>query len=137
MFLARVSYGQTIPNYIIFCKPDTDSTETNLYIDTIIKFNYEIQYTNLKNANIKDDVNRAIKNNDLRVIAIRTVSYVFPGLDLDHKTKPKKYLHKYGCKIIVGPSCVISSDRPSMHDVAYDYAEKYNTLLLAKQHFQK
>ena len=148
MFLAKLSYGQTIPNYIIFYKPYSDSIETNLYYDTIIKFNYEIQYANLKNAKIEEDVNRAIKNNDLRIISISGNSYLFPGLEGGYKTEKngtkvfmhlsdeyKPYLDKHGCKVISGTSDMIYSDRLPLQGIAYDYAKEYNKLLLAKQHF--
>ena len=56
-------FGQLKSGFIFFYKPYTHSFEPNLYKNTIVKFDYKVQYENLKNANINDDVDRA-KNND-------------------------------------------------------------------------
>ena len=138
------SFGQTNPKYIFFYKPYTDSSETNLYKDTIIKFDYNIQYANLKNANINNDVNWAIKNNDLRLISISGNSYLFPGLEGGYvklKNGSKAFVHlakkyeehfnKYGFKVIAGTSDFIDGNKLDLQSVSYDYASKYNKRLLA------
>jgi len=146
VFIANCSYGKTKPNYIIFYKPYTDSNETNLYNDSIIKYDYKIQYANLKNANVEEDVKRAIAHKDLRIISICGVSYLFPGLDGSYKkgkngkdiyvpmnVKYKRYLHKHGFKVTLGTSDTHRSNELSLQPVAYNYAKEYNKLILAKQ----
>ena len=139
------TFGQTNPKYIIFYKPYTDSTETNLYRDTIVKFDFRTQYENIKNAEIKKDVEVALFNKDYRIVAISGNSYLYPGLEGGYETKkdgtkafigldPKfeNYIKEFGFKIIAGTSDSINPDNPPLQSLAYEYAKKYNFLLLEK-----
>jgi hypothetical protein len=137
-------FGQAKTNYIFFYKPYTDSSETNLYKDTIVKFDYKVQYANLKKANINNDVEWAIKNNDLRIISISGNSYLFPGLEggyIKLKNGTKAFVHlakkyefhfkKYGFKVIEGTSDFIDGNELPLQSISYDYATKYNKRLFA------
>jgi hypothetical protein len=145
IFLTNCCCGQTKSNYILFHKAYSDSSETNLYKDTIIRFDYNIQYANLKNSNVANDVERAIKNRDLRVVAISGNSYLYPGFEGGYKKlkdgtkafvgldkKYEEHLKKYGFKVIQGTSDVVDSDKPPLQTVAYNYAKEYNRLLFLK-----
>jgi hypothetical protein len=150
LFLTYFSFGQTVPKYIFFYKPYTDSSETNLYKDTLVKFDYNIQYANIANANINDDIENAIKNNDFRLISISGNSYLFPGLEGGYKKlkdgtkafvplgeKYEAHFKKYGFKVIEGTSDFIDGNKLPLQSIAYDYAKKYNRLLLQKLARQK
>jgi len=145
IFLTHCSFAQSVPNYIIFHKPFTDSSETNLYNDTVIKFNYNVQYTNIKSADIKKDVENAIRHNDLRIVAISGNSYLYPGLEGGYEKlkdgrkafiglskKYEDHLTKYSFKVIEGTSDAINEGDPPLQSVAYDYAKKYNMLLFKR-----
>ena len=138
-------FGQTNPKYIFFYRPYTDSIETNLYRDTIIKFDYNIQYENIKIADIKKDVKIAIANSDFRIVSISGNSYLFPGLEGGYRknkdgtkafislaSKYELYIKKYSFKVIKGTSDAIDPSKPPLQTVAYDYAKKYNMILLKK-----
>jgi hypothetical protein len=131
--------------YIFFYKPYTDSSETNLYQKTQLKFDFKTQYNNIKNANIKNDVNNAILHKDYRFVSISGVGYLYPGLEggyvkdkkggkqfvfLAHKNE--KYVKKYKTKVIEGTSDAISMSLPPLQNIAYDYAYAYNKILLLK-----
>lgn len=138
----KVSKAQTYSKCIFFYKPYTDSSENNLYIKTNQKFNYNIQYSNLKKANINVDLTIALKHQDYRFIAISGVSYLWPGLMGYIKyngnkgygvlNQYKHLLNKYNFKVIYGTSDVIDSSKPDLQGVAFDYALKYNKMLLLK-----
>ena len=83
------SFGQASPRFILYYKPYTDSSETNLYRDTVIKFDLNTQYENIKNADIEKDVEIAILNKDYRIVGISGNSYLFPGLE--NKKKKIKF----------------------------------------------
>ena len=138
-------FGQTNPKYIFFYKPYTDSSETNLYKDTTIKFDYNIQYGNIKNANVKNDVKNAIAHSDFRIVSISGYSYLFPGLEGGYRknkdgtkafislaSKYELYIKKYSFKVIKGTSDAINLNNQFLQSVAYDYAKKYNLILLKK-----
>ena len=145
LFLTYLGFGQATHKYIFFYKPYTDSSETNLYKDTLVKFDYDIQYWNIANANINDDVKNAIKNNDFRLISISGNSYLFPGLEGGYKKlkdgtkafitlgeKYEVYYKKYGFKVIEGTSDFVDGNKLDLQSIAYDYAKKYNSLIFAK-----
>ncbi len=150
LFFATITFccfGQTNPNYIFFYKPYTDSSETNLYRDTILAFDYNIQYENIKNANIENDVNSALSQKDFRIIAISGNSYLYPGLEggyTKYKNGTKafigladryeRHIKKFGFKVIEGTSDAIGLNKPPLQGAAYDYAKKYNLTLLEKIH---
>jgi hypothetical protein len=123
----------TQQNYILFYTTKPESYETNFYNNNKgVKFNYDIQCKNLKNANVVDDVKRAIKNKDLRVVAIAGLGIIYPGLE-DSAGLEKKYeahLQRYGSKVIAGTSDALGVNKPNIQIVAYDYAKEYNQLLL-------
>ena len=144
------TFGQTNPKYIFFYKPYTDSTETNLYRDTIVKFDFRTQYENIKNAEIEKDVEFAILNKDYRIVGISGNSYLYPGLEGGYKTnndgtktfigldpKYENYVKKYGFKVISGTSDSINPNDPPLQSLAYEYAKKYNLLLLEKMNIKK
>lgn len=133
--------AQTKPDYIVFYKPYTAERETNVYTTGPIKFDYNTQYTNVKKANISEDLGLAIKHNDYRFIGISGNSYLLPGLEgyiknekgvkgWGHLKKYEKYINKYKFKIIEGTSDAINSNAPPLQSAAYDYAIQYNKLLL-------
>jgi hypothetical protein len=141
LILKGQCFGQTNPKYIFFYKPYTDSMETNLYRDTAVKFDYTIQFKNIKNAEIEKDVKIAIAHSDFRIISISGYSYLFPGLEGGYKknkdgtktfislaSKYEGYIKKYGFKVIKGTSDAITP----LQTVAYEYAKKYNSILLVK-----
>ena len=145
-----LAFGQTSPKVIFFYKPYTDSSETNLYRDTLVKFDFKTQYENIKNANIEKEVEIALVHNDYRIIGISGNSYLYPGLEGGYKTnkdgtktfigidpKYESYIKKYGFKVINGTSDSINSDNPPLQGVAYEYAKKYNQLLLEKMKTKK
>ena len=137
-----LSFGQNPIKIIFYYKPYTDSLETNLYKDTIVKFDYKTQYYNLESANLNNEVENAIVQRDYRIIALSGNCYVFPGLDGGYETKSdgskvfiglsRKYephFKKYGFKVIKGTSDVINGDDLPLQSVASDFARKYNALL--------
>ncbi len=143
-------FGQTKPKYIFFYKPYTDSSETNLYRDTIVKFDFKIQYENIKAADMEKDVEMAISNMDYRIVAISGNSYLYPGLEGGYKTnkdgtkafiglapKYEDYIKKYGFKVIEGTSDSINPDEPPLQQLAYEYAKKYNLKILEKMSAKK
>jgi len=134
--------AQSTPKYIVFYKAYTDTLETDLYRDTVIKFDSNIQYENVKNASVRENLGTAVKNNDFRFISIGGYSNLFPGLEggykkddlgveifigLDEKYLP--YLRKYHFKVIAGTSNTINVNDPPLQTAAYDYAKKYNQAL--------
>lgn len=138
-------FGQSTVKCILYYKSFTDSSETNLYLDTVIKFDYKTQYNHITKANINKEVENAILHSDFRFIAISGYSYLYPGLEggykeLKNETKgfiglsPKyeQYIRKYGFKIVEGTSDAINVDDPPLQRVAYDFAKKYNQKLLRK-----
>ena len=138
-------FGQSNIKCIFYYKPYTDSSETNLYKDTIIKFDYKIQYDNITKADIDREVDNAIAHSDFRFISISGNSYLYPGLEGGYKKledgkkafiglsyKYEKYIMKYGFKVIEGTSDVINPADPPLQGVAYDFAKKYNQKLLKK-----
>jgi hypothetical protein len=142
IFILLKAYSQAPNNIIFFYKPYTASFENNLYAKTLIKFNYYIQYKNLKDADVAADLKRAIMHNDYRSIAISGNAYVWPGLDgyftaNGEKTfgilrRYERYLSKYKFKVIEGTSDDIYGSKPDLQDVAEQYANKYNQMLLKK-----
>ena len=142
--------GQTNPNIIFFYKPYTDSSETNLFRDTSIKFDFNKQYESIKNADIEKEVEIAILNKDFRVIAISGNSYLYPGLEGGYQinedgTKAfigldssyEYHIKNYGFKVIQGTSDSINPNNPPLQSLAYEYAKKYNLLLLEKMKIKK
>ncbi|MBB2145389.1 hypothetical protein GM921_07835 [Pedobacter sp. LMG 31464] len=144
------TFGQTSPKVIFFYKPYTNSSETNLYRDTLVKFDFKTQYENIENADIEKEVQIALLHNDYRIVGISGNSYLYPGLEGGYKTnkdgtkafigldpKYKSYIKKYGFKVIQGTSDSMNPDNPPMQGVAYEYAKKYNLLLLEKMKTKK
>jgi hypothetical protein len=127
VLLSTIGAAQT--NYIFFYRPYTDKSETNLYRDTNLKFDYRTQYNNIKRAIVATDVENAISHNDYRFVSISGNSYLFPGLEHDYLKKYKKYIDEYKHKVIEGTSDMIGPDLPFLQPVAYDYAKQYNFLL--------
>jgi hypothetical protein len=127
------TFGQTSLKVIFFYKPYTDSSETNLYRDTLVKFDFKTQYENIKNADIKKEVEIALLHNDFRIVGISGVSYLFPGRD----SRYESYIKKHSFKVIKGTSDSINEDEPPLQNVAYEYAKKYNLLLLEKMRTNK
>jgi len=138
-------FGQTSQKLIFFYKPFTNNIETNLYKDTIVKFDYMTQYENIKTADIEKDVHTAIVNKDYRIIGISGYSYLYPGLEGGYKTnkdgtksfisldpKYENLLKKNGFKVIQGTSDSMNPNEPPLQTVAYEYAKKYNLLILEK-----
>ena len=150
ILISGLALGQTNSKVIFFYKPYTDSSETNLYRDTLVKFDFKTQYENIKNADIEKEVEIAIGHNDYRIVGISGNSYLYPGLEGGYKTKkdgtkafigldPKyeSYIKKYGFKVIKGTSDSSNPDNPPLQGVAYEYAKKYNLLLLEKMNTEK
>ncbi|HVV55737.1 MAG TPA: hypothetical protein VHC47_10450 [Mucilaginibacter sp.] len=127
LFLSIVCYAQKKSDYIIFYKPYTAQQETNLYITGPFKFDFNAQYRSLKKANVQEDVNRAVKRKDYRIIALSGNSYVFPGIKEKNWIR---YIKKRNFKIIDGTSDAIDLSKPPLQNAAHDYAAKYNKLLL-------
>ena len=136
-------YSQTQPNYLVFYRPYTSTSEDNTYSKMSYKFDFRTQYKNLKAADIHKDVVNAVAHNDFRFISISGYSYLYPGLEGGYRKLPdgtkefiyldekyEAYIKKHGFKVIAGTSDVISSNEPPLQDVAYDYAKYYNELLL-------
>ena len=145
VLFAFLGFTQTSPRYIVFYKPYTDSEETNLYKDTLVKFDYNTQYKNVKNANVNADVENAMEHNDLRIVSISGYTYLYPGLEGGYRRnkdgsktfiflsdKYSEYLATHSFKVIMGTSDAMMEGNPPLQSVAYDYAKKYNTLLLLK-----
>jgi hypothetical protein len=140
--IATAATPQSKTGYIVFYKPYTSQIETNLYTSGPIKFDYNTQFKNVKNANITKDLDLAIKHKDYRFIGFSGNSYVLPGLQgylkdkngvlgFGYLKKYEKYIDKYKFKAIMGTSDVINSNSPDLQGVASDYAKEYNKLLLA------
>ena len=141
---------QTIPKVVFFYKPYTDSSETNLYRDTLVKFDFKTQYENIKNADIEKEVEIALLHNDYRIVGISGNSYLYPGLEGGYETnkdgtkafigldpKYESYIKKHGFKVIEGTSDSINPNDPPLQSVAYEYAKKYNLMLLEKMRTKK
>ncbi|OYU94429.1 MAG: hypothetical protein CFE21_15580 [Bacteroidetes bacterium B1(2017)] len=139
------AFGQANSKVIFFYIPYMDSTETNLYRDTLVKFDFKTQYVNIKNADIEKEVEKALLHNDYRIVGISGVSYLYPGLEGGYKTnkdgtkvlirldpKYESYMKKYGFKVVKGTSDSINSDNPPLQSVAYEFAKKYNLQLVEK-----
>lgn len=150
LILTNYCFGQYSKNVIIFYDPQTNRSETNLYKDTIISFDFNTQYNHLKEANIKADIEKAVLHHDFRIIAISGVSYLYPGLEGGYKTNkngkktfialsPSYDLHlkKFGFKVIKGTSDAINLNEVPLQSVAYDYAKGYNTLLFIEMKKRK
>ena len=128
MLISTVCCAQKKWDYIVFYKSYTNEEETNLYTTGPIKFDYNVQYNNLKKANVRADVIRAIKNKDYYIIALTGNTVVFPGI----KEKDWiKYTKNKNFKVIAGTSDVIDLNKPPLQGAAGDYATLYNKLLLA------
>jgi hypothetical protein len=131
-------------NYILFYKPYVGGEENNFYDHDSLKFNMERQYANLKKADVLGDMQRAINHKDYRFISIDGVGYLYPGLERDEKDKNgapsfdfvakwnERYLEKFGSKVIDGTNDSHSFKEPDLQLVAYDYAKRYNLMLLSK-----
>ena len=145
ILISALVFGQTSHKVIFFYKPYTDSIETNLFLDTLFKFDYKTQYENIKNADVVKDVETAIRNNDFRFIGISGNSYLYPGLEGGYETnrdgtktfigldqKYKSNIKKYSFKVIKETGDSINSDNPPLQGIAYEYARKYNLLILEK-----
>jgi hypothetical protein len=143
--LTSLSFRQSSIKIILYYKPYTDSLETNLYNDTIVKFDFKTQFYNLESVNIDREVENAIKHNDYRIIAISGNCYVFPGLDGGYETqydgskvfiglahKYESHFKNYGFKVIMGTSDVIIGDDLPLQSIAADFARKYNAILFEK-----
>lgn len=142
---SSLGFGQSSIKPIFFTKPYTDSTETNLYINTIIKFDYKTQYQNVKSADINKEVENEIRNKDYRVIALSGYSYIFPGLEGRDKINPdgskasiglrplfEPHINKFGFKVITGTSDTLYPGELQLQNVAYDFGKEYNRLLFVK-----
>lgn len=130
MLLIRASIAvnaQKKWDYIVFFKPYTTERETNLYTSGPIKFDFNTQYTNIKDTNLNADFDRAVRHKDYRAIAISGVEYLLPGITGANRDK---YFKKEYFKVIEGTSDAINSSAPPLQSVAYDYAIHYNKLLL-------
>ncbi|MBK7855755.1 MAG: hypothetical protein IPJ79_13455 [Bacteroidetes bacterium] len=150
ILIKGLALGQASPKLIFFYKPYTDSSETNLYRDTLVKFDFKTQYENIKNADIEKEIEIALVHNDYRIVGISGNSYLYPGLEGCYQTnkdgtkafigldpKHESYIKKYGFKVIKGTSDSINSDNPPLQGEAYEYAKKYNLLLLKKMNTKK
>jgi hypothetical protein len=125
-------FGQTKSFDIVYEFGRCDNCKTKLN-DTGRKFDFDVQYRNLKNAVVNIDLAKAIDNNDLRFVAISGVGILYPGLETQNKLLIRKYDFyklKYGFKVIRGTNDVVMPDKPPLQVAAYNYAKKYNTLLL-------
>ena len=148
LVLVSISYmvlGQIPSEPIFYYKPYTDSIETNIPIDSTTLFNYNIQYQNLKNANVENEVTNAVRLKDLRFISISGVGYLYPGLEGGYdikadgskvfialSSKYKSYLKNNKFKVVKGTSDAMNLDAPPLQFVAYEFAKKYNLLLIEK-----
>lgn len=150
IILVGQGFGQSNIKCIFYYKPYTDSSETNLYKDTVIKFDYKTQYDNITKSNIDREVDNAIAHSDFRFISISGNSYLYPGLEGGYKKlkngtkvfiglseKYEQYIRKYGFKVVKGTSDSINADDPPLQGVAYDFAKKYNQKLLKKIEIRK
>ena len=132
IFFYNTCFGQTKSFDIVYNISTCDSCKTKSN-DTAKKFDFETQYRNLKNALVNVDLAKAIDNNDLRIVAISGVGVLFPGLETQNKALIQKYDEyklKYGFKVIRGTSDVVMPYKSPLQVAAYEYAKKYNTLLL-------
>lgn len=145
LIVPNILFGQDSLNVIFYYKPYTDSSETNQYKTTLLEFNYDTQYHNLKFANANIEVENAIKHSDYRFIGLSGASYVYPGLDGGYNVNSdgskvyiglnniyKSHFNKYGFKVIEGTSDYINPNTPPLQRVAYEFAKKYNLLLYSK-----
>jgi hypothetical protein len=145
ILITEQSFGQTNSKVIFFHIPNTNDNETNLYRDTLVKFDFKTQYENIKAADIEKEVQIALSHNDFRIVGISGYSYLYPGLEGGYETnkdgtkvfirldpKYKNYIKKYGFKVIVGTSNSINLDEPPLQEIAYEFAKKYNLILLEK-----
>lgn len=84
----------------------------------------------LEEANPIVDAQKAIKNNDYKFKAVYGYALIIPGIE------PKKQKHiadQYGVSPIEGTSDDISgNDHARLINLAYEYAETYNKILLDK-----
>ena len=86
----------------------------------------ELQW--LKNANPIVDANKAIKNNDYKLLGVYGFSLTIPGVN-----KPTEFEHqkKYGVKPIEGTSDALKNkEHAELNRMAYEYAKKYNEVIL-------
>jgi hypothetical protein len=130
-FLVNYCLGQSKSFEVAFYPSFCDSCKTKI-IDTNIDYNS--QYFNLKHSIIEFALDKALMNNDKRIVAISGVSDLFPGLETKNsklKAKYEKHLKMYGYKVIWGTSDVVYSNLP-IQNAAYEYALKYNTLLFKR-----
>ena len=143
--LAGKCFGQSDVKCIFYYKPNTDSSETNLYKDTVVKFDYKTQYNNIREADIEKEVENALIHSDFRFISISGNSYLYPGFEGGYEKykngtkafiglspKFEQYIKKYGFKVVEGTSDAINVNDPPLQGVAYDFAKKYNLKLLEK-----
>ena len=137
--------GQHQSKIIFYYKPYTDISETNLYSDAKIEFDFEKQYENIKSANIGFEVENAIRNNDFRIIALSGNSYVYPGLNGGYEINAdgteayigispiyEPHIKKFGFKVIQGTSDSINPFDLPLQNISYDFAKEYNMLLFKK-----
>ena len=81
----------------------------------------------LEGADPAQDIERAIKKGDLRFIGVMGYSLIVPGVEDYHE----RYEKNNGVRIIEGASdFILSDDVQRLNELATDYAERYNKLLL-------
>ncbi|MFI5158968.1 MAG: hypothetical protein ACHQF4_08880 [Sphingobacteriales bacterium] len=140
--ISFIGHAQKETSAIFYYRPYTAISETNLYSKPTKKFNYNIQYLNIKKANVDEELKRALNYHDYRFIAISGNSYIYPGLEEYMIIKGQKaygilknnepYINKYKFKVVQGTSDAIDADSPPLQSIAEHFAESYNKLLLQK-----
>jgi len=90
---------------------------------------YAQQIKVLESADVAADVKNAVSKGDLRFVGVMGVGLLVPGVP-DYQ---EKYAARYGVRVIENTSDAIENEEHRrLQDVAYHYAEKYNSLLIPR-----
>jgi hypothetical protein len=84
------------------------------------------ELSRLEDANPVDDANEAIRQNDLRFLAVRGYTITVPGID-DY---PEQFAEKYKYRIIEGTTDTPKNNEEfKLQDKAVKYAKAYNIVI--------
>jgi len=124
---SAIANAQKAKHYILFYDPITSVSENDQYEQTKDFYDPNKQYSNIKNANVDNEVNVAIKHKDFRLIAVNEKVFAYPGLE----KKDEAYLKQYKFKVIQGTGFAVKGNK-LLQKAATDFAGKYNKMLLLK-----
>ena len=89
---------------------------------------YSAQIAQLESADVAKEVEDATARGDYRFVALHNIGLIVPGV-LDYHATYGKYGHRF---VPNTSDCVVGDEHWRLQGVADRYAERYNTLLLAK-----